>query len=124
MGSNRVILQSRNSLYIWRPGAAIPTIFPEFAQYLLTDDIGVKQRNPETEEMQRELPKAKKSEQIAVQVRRRWFRQVYSLNREQRLSGKQEDYQDMTHKGEHCGRSINKQGTQDFGDPEGGSDGI
>lgn len=40
---------------------AIATAFPQYAAYLLTDDVGIEQKNPEVEELQRELPKARKA---------------------------------------------------------------
>lgn len=38
---------------------AIAKQWPEFAAYLLTDEVEIKQRNPETEKLARELPEGK-----------------------------------------------------------------
>ena len=40
---------------------AIATAWPQYAAYLLTDETGKKQRNPEVDNIARELPKAKKA---------------------------------------------------------------
>ncbi len=40
---------------------AIAQAWPEYAAYLLTDEINVKQRDPEAEELAKELPIAKKA---------------------------------------------------------------
>lgn len=40
---------------------AIATAFPQYAKYLLTDDLETKQKNPEVESLAKELPKAKKA---------------------------------------------------------------
>lgn len=40
---------------------AIAQTWPEYAAYLLTDEIGIKQKNPEVESLAKELPKAKKA---------------------------------------------------------------
>ena len=40
---------------------AIAQVWPEYAAYLLTDDVDIKQINPEVENVARELPKAKKA---------------------------------------------------------------
>lgn len=40
---------------------AIATAFPQYAAYLLTDEINTKQKNPEVESISKELPKAKKA---------------------------------------------------------------
>lgn len=40
---------------------AIATAFPQYAAYLLTDEISIKQRDPEVESISKELPKAKKA---------------------------------------------------------------
>ncbi len=40
---------------------AIGKAWPEYAAYLLTDDVDIKQINPEVENVARELPKAKKA---------------------------------------------------------------
>lgn len=41
--------------------AAIAQAWPEYAAYLLTDEVGIKQKNPEVESLTKELPKAKKA---------------------------------------------------------------
>lgn len=41
--------------------AAITQAWPEYAEYLLTNQTGVKQKNPEVESLAKELPKAKKA---------------------------------------------------------------
>lgn len=47
------------------PGAktliAIAKVWPEYAAYLLTDEVKTRQKNPEVESLARELPKAKKA---------------------------------------------------------------
>lgn len=47
------------------PGAnaliAIAQAWPQYATYLLIDEIDVKQKNPEVESLAKELPKAKKA---------------------------------------------------------------
>jgi len=40
---------------------AIAKAFPEYAAYLLSDETQIKQKNPEIENLARELPKAKKA---------------------------------------------------------------
>ncbi|MEQ1525700.1 MAG: helix-turn-helix transcriptional regulator [Gallionella sp.] len=40
---------------------AVATAFPEYAKYLLSDDVETKQKNPEVESLAQELPKAKKA---------------------------------------------------------------
>ncbi|MBY0576421.1 MAG: helix-turn-helix domain-containing protein [Gallionellaceae bacterium] len=40
---------------------AIAQAWPEYAAYLLTDEVGIKQKNPEVESISKELPKAKKA---------------------------------------------------------------
>jgi len=40
---------------------AIAQAWPEYAAYLLTDEIDIKQKNPEVESLAKELPKAKKA---------------------------------------------------------------
>ncbi len=40
---------------------AIAKAFPQYAAYLLTDELGIKQKNPELESLAKELPKAKKA---------------------------------------------------------------
>lgn len=40
---------------------AIANEFPQYAAYLLTDETGTKQKNPEEESLAKELPKAKKA---------------------------------------------------------------
>ena len=40
---------------------AIAKAWPEYAAYLLTDSINIKQKDPEVEKLRRELPKAKKA---------------------------------------------------------------
>lgn len=40
---------------------AIAQAWPEYAAYLLTDETGIKQKHPEVDAVQRELPKAKKA---------------------------------------------------------------
>lgn len=40
---------------------AIAAAWPQYAAYLLTDDTGKKQRNPEVDNIARELPRAKKA---------------------------------------------------------------
>lgn len=40
---------------------AIAQAWPQYAAYLLTDDVGIRQRNPEVESLAKELPKAKKA---------------------------------------------------------------
>lgn len=40
---------------------AIAQAWPEYASYLLTDETGKKQRNPEVDNLARELPRAKKA---------------------------------------------------------------
>lgn len=40
---------------------AIAQAWPEYAAYLLTDEVDIKQKNPEVESISRELPKAKKA---------------------------------------------------------------
>lgn len=40
---------------------AVAAAFPEYAKYLLTDDVETKQKNPEIESLAQELPKAKKA---------------------------------------------------------------
>lgn len=40
---------------------AIAQEWPEYAAYLLTEETGIKQKNPEVESISRELPKAKKA---------------------------------------------------------------
>ncbi|MBI1887750.1 MAG: helix-turn-helix transcriptional regulator [Nitrosomonadales bacterium] len=40
---------------------AIAQAWPEYATYLLTDEVGIKQKNPEMESLAKELPKAKKA---------------------------------------------------------------
>lgn len=40
---------------------AIAKAWPEYASYLLTDETGKKQRNPEVDNLARELPQAKKA---------------------------------------------------------------
>lgn len=40
---------------------AIAAAFPEYAAYLLTDEIGIKQKNPEVETLAKKLPVAKKA---------------------------------------------------------------
>lgn len=41
--------------------AAIAQAWPEYAAYLLTDEVEIKQKNPEVESLTKELPKAKKA---------------------------------------------------------------
>ena len=40
---------------------AVATNFPEYAAYLLTDEVSIKQKNPEVESLAKELPRAKKA---------------------------------------------------------------
>jgi transcriptional regulator with XRE-family HTH domain len=40
---------------------AIAQAWPQYAAYLLTDEIDVKQKDPEAESLAKELPKAKKA---------------------------------------------------------------
>lgn len=40
---------------------AIAQVWPEYAAYLLTDEVGTRQKNPEVENLAKELPKAKKA---------------------------------------------------------------
>ena len=40
---------------------AIAAAFPQYAEYLISDQTGVKQKNPEVESLAKELPKAKKA---------------------------------------------------------------
>jgi transcriptional regulator with XRE-family HTH domain len=40
---------------------AIANAFPEYAAYLLSDEIGIKQKNPEVENLAKELPIATKA---------------------------------------------------------------
>lgn len=40
---------------------AIASAFPQYAEYLLTGNTGIKQENPEVEKLSRKLPKAKKA---------------------------------------------------------------
>ncbi|MBI5658372.1 MAG: helix-turn-helix transcriptional regulator [Nitrosomonadales bacterium] len=40
---------------------AIAQAWPQYAAYLLTDDIDVKQKDPEAENLAKELPRAKKA---------------------------------------------------------------
>ena len=40
---------------------AIAEAWPQYAAYLLTDETGKKQRNPEVDNIARELPRAKKA---------------------------------------------------------------
>lgn len=40
---------------------AIAAAFPQYAAYLLTDEVDIKQKNPEVESLAKELPKAKKA---------------------------------------------------------------
>ena len=40
---------------------AIAQAWPEYAEYLISDQVGIKQKNPEVESISRELPKAKKA---------------------------------------------------------------
>lgn len=40
---------------------AVAAAFPEYAKYLLTDDVVTKQKNPEVESLAKELPRAKKA---------------------------------------------------------------
>lgn len=40
---------------------AIAQAWPEYAAYLLTNEVGTQQKNPEVESLAKELPKAKKA---------------------------------------------------------------
>jgi transcriptional regulator with XRE-family HTH domain len=40
---------------------AVATAFPQYAKYLISDDLDTKQKNPEVESISKELPKAKKA---------------------------------------------------------------
>jgi transcriptional regulator with XRE-family HTH domain len=40
---------------------AVATAFPEYAEYLISDQVGIKQKNPEVENLARELPAVKKA---------------------------------------------------------------
>lgn len=40
---------------------AIAEAWPQYAAYLLTDETGMRQKNPEVESLARELPRAKKA---------------------------------------------------------------
>ncbi len=40
---------------------AIAHAWPEYAAYLLTDELSIKQKNPEVRTLAKELPKAKKA---------------------------------------------------------------
>lgn len=40
---------------------AVATAFPQYAAYLLSDEVGIKQKNPEEESLAKELPRAKKA---------------------------------------------------------------
>lgn len=40
---------------------AIAKIWPEYAAYLLTDEVNIKQKNPDVESLAKELPIAKKA---------------------------------------------------------------
>lgn len=40
---------------------AIANAFPQYALYLLLDDVAIKQKNPEVESISKELPRAKKA---------------------------------------------------------------
>lgn len=40
---------------------AVAAAFPEYAAYLLTDEVGIKQENPEVGNLAKKLPKAKKA---------------------------------------------------------------
>jgi transcriptional regulator with XRE-family HTH domain len=41
--------------------SAISKAFPEYTEYLISDQIGIKQKNPEVENLAQELPVAKKA---------------------------------------------------------------
>lgn len=40
---------------------AIATTFPEYAEYLISDQVGIKQKNPDVESLAQELPTVKKA---------------------------------------------------------------
>lgn len=41
--------------------SAIVKEWPEYAEYIISEQVGIKQKNPEVESISKELPKAKKA---------------------------------------------------------------